>query len=245
MGGALAFGFRSDGRIYINATSINKAGEAFQADISDIVAVTPSDALYPYMIKMNRASTEYWVWGQLVAIIQYAPSIDDSSILYSDYVVRTGAPYYLAQLRGQAPCFLPAVIEIICARQQDIGKRSNIQLQHIYITDGDPAPPRTLHPYTDEESWAGTVVAAGTLSSDRIPVAGYEKRFVQFRATVQGDLEIYGDYGDDSLDFLESFAVAAGDPVTYPIEADPLWLQLVYDPDTYPATVTRARVLMR
>lgn len=233
--------------------------------VDDILTVFPtlSDPLlddyitkspHVFTTKINRASIEYWIQREappvLIGIVQFSTQSDN-------YDVRQADPYVLHQRNGITPTHLPGLIEMSCGAGHD-GERPGLLLHRWSINDGDPAPERSLHPIVATgsglnpevptivgDNWEGTEITDGTMISDKIPVAGYDRRSVQFRATVQGDLEIYGDYGDNSLDFLESFAVMAGAHKTYPIEAEPLWVQLVYDPDTYPATVTRARVRMR
>jgi len=216
--------------------SINWAGIR-APDVSALLPFAPNDGLHRYLVKVNRASVEYWAEGQLVGIVQFSPNSDT-------YDVRTTAPYYLGQVRGHTPYYMPALIEYSCSAADYIGHRSNIQLTNIYVTDGDPAPPRTLHPYTNGSAWEGTTIDSGTLTSDRIPVAGYDKKTILFLANQAGTLYIDVDYGDNSDDEFDSVPVSADTLESYLTRHDILWLRLRFTPSSYPCTITRARVLM-
>lgn len=223
-------------RTQLSNYSINAANGSI-ANVSALLPITPSAGAYKYLVKVNRASVEYWVEGSLISIVQFSPESDS-------YAVRITAPYRLEQVKGQTPCFQPALMEYTCSAAGHIGTRSNILLWSIYVIDGDPAPPRTLHPITGGVNWEGTAIAAGTLTSDRIPILGYDRKTIVFLADQAGTLYIDVDYGDNSNDQYDSVAVAANTLSSYIMTADPLWLRLRFTPTTYPCTVTRARVLM-
>jgi len=216
--------------------SVNRAG-VLAPDISALMPVTPNEDLYLYLVKINKASVEYWVQDKLVGIVQFAPNSDT-------YDVRTTAPYYLGQVKGLIPAVSPALIEWDCSAEEYIGKRSNIQLQSIYVTDGDPTPPRTLHPYTEGSEWEGTSIDSGTLTSDKIPVAGYDNKTIFFLADQPGTLYIDVDYGDNSNDEYDSVSISANTLESYILTANPLWIRLRYTPSSYPCTIRRARIVM-
>jgi len=238
-GGITSFHFVSVAgalKTYLLGCSINLAGTR-APDISALLPVNPSAGLYRYIVKVNRASVEYWVESSLVGIIQFHPESDT-------YDVRTTAPYYLGQVKGHCPTVQSAFLEWVCSAKEYIGKRSNIQLQHIWITDGDPAPPRTLHPVTGGVKWKGITISSGTLTSDRIPIAGYDNKTVLFIADKDGTLYIDVDYGDNDLDQYDSVSTSANTLKFYPVPVNALWLRLRFTPTVYPATVIRARVVM-
>jgi len=239
-GGIGAFWFRrieGTNKTYIQGISNNKAG-ARTSEVTDLLSIDPSADFYRYLVKVNKSSIEFWVENQIVGIIQFAPNSDT-------YHVRTSAPYYLGQVKGQTPCFMPALIEYKCSDAEYIGSRSNIQLGNIYVTDGDSSPPRTLHLYTSGSPWEGTTGVDPDITSDGIPIAGYDKKQIFFLATGDGDLEIYVDYGDNNYDLYDTVSVTADTLLSYLTEAEALWLKLKYIPTTPPQNITRARVLMR
>jgi len=209
---------------------------ALTLDASALVS-DPSADYHLYTMKVNRASVEYYQDGNLIAIIQFSEQANR-------YTVRTGAPYILAQQKGSIPAVQPCLIEWHSSAEEYIGARSNIIIRNIAVTDGDPAPPRTLHPYTGNATWEGTSIDSGTLTSDRIPIAGYDRKTIFFMADVAGTLFIDVDYGDNSDDEYDSVSVSANELVSYVMTANPLWLRLRFEPTSYPATVTRARVAM-
>ncbi len=236
-GGITTFFFEAGAGVlntYLYTSAINRV---FSTPIvNSLLPINPTADQYLYLVKVNRASVEYWVQGSLVGIVQFVPGSNT-------YDVRTTAPYYLGQLGGAVPAYQPCLMEYACSAQQYIGSISNIQLANISITDGDPAPPRTLFLYTNGVNWEGTAVNPN-ITSDRVPIAGYDKKQIMFLATGNGTLEIYVDYGDNALDRYDSVSVSANTLLSYLTEVEAPWLALKYTPTTPPANIIRAKVLM-
>ena len=214
----------------VNFVSIN------YLEITSLIA-DPSIAEHRYCVKVNKASAEFYVDAALVGILQCSDESDT-------YTVRLTAPYILAQYKGAMPTCMPDLFELGATDGAFIGTQPGLQLTGISVLDGTPAPHRALHPITGGVNWGGTVIAAGTLTSDRVPIAGYDDKTILFIATGAGTLYIDVDYGDNNNDQYDSVAVAANTLVTYPMTANPLWLRLRFLPTAFPTTVTRARVLM-
>lgn len=208
-------------------------------DITGITGVPdPATALHDWTVKINRASVEYWVDGILIGIIQAVQGADV-------YNVRTTDPYVLAQTSGRLPTHLPVLFEAVCSAVGYVGVKPGLILDNISITDGDPAPPRTLHPITGGVNWKGLVSNPSTVS-DGIPIAGYKHKTVYFIADEAGTLDISIDYGDNSYNSITPtpLTVTANQLLTYPTENDGLWMRLTFTPTAPPATITRARVMM-
>ena len=212
-------------------------GTLMGLDVSPLIA-NPTTAGRFYVTKINRASVEFWTGdAQLVGIIQVVPGADS-------YNVRTTAPYVLAQTGGQLFHSSPALLEVNVPAGTAVGSTPGFIAAAMSIMDGDPAPPRTLHPITGGVNWEGTIIAAGTLTSDRIPIAGYDNKTITFIATGAGTLLIDVDYGDNNNDQYDSITVVANTLVSYTMTGNPLWLRLRFTPSGFPTTVTRARALM-
>jgi len=138
----------------------------------------------------------------------------------------------------------PSLIELR-APTEYAGEVSDVLFKGLWCESGDPAPPRSLHPYTNGERWEGTSIDSGTLTSDRIPCLGFDKVTVYFKADTAGDLTLNVDYGFDTLDEYDTVSVSADTLEKYTPTGEIPWLQLEYNPDSYTATVTRAKVVMR
>jgi hypothetical protein len=220
---------------YIELISLNNLNNR-TIDISALIA-DPSAAVHRYTVKLNRSSAEYYVDAVLVGIIQCV--VESTS-----YDVRLTAPYVLSQVKGQMPTHLPDLIEVNCADVSFVGTQPGFELWSLSATDGEPSPSRMLNPITSGVNWVGTVISSGTLISDPIPIAGYDKKTILFVAAGAGTLYLDVDYGDNAFDQYDSVAVAANTLICYPMTANPLWLRLRFTPTAYPTTVTRARVSM-
>ena len=238
-GGYAFFYFKLTGgtlRTYIGARSIDGSGGMW-VDVTSLMPVNPTAGRYDYVVKVNRASVEFWVSGRLIGIIQFA----NGAI---SYTVRSGPPYYLGQAGGNAPCVMPVLIESSCASASCIGAISSIIIGNIWVSDGDPAPPRSLSLYTGGTSWDGYSISSGTLTSDGVPVAGYEKKEILLLANGSGTLYIDVDYGTNAFDQYDSISVSANTLVRYVLTDPVLWVRLRFTPNSYPTTVTRAKVVM-
>jgi hypothetical protein len=223
-------------KTYLYARSADGSGARI-VDATSLMPVDPTAGRYDYLVKANRASVEFWVRSKLIGIIQFA----NGTISYD---VRTGSPYYLGQAGGNAPCVMPMLIESLCTSASYIGAVSNIVFGNMWASDGDPAPPRSLGLYTGGTSWNGYSVSSGTLTSDRVPVAGYDKKEILFLADGSGTLYIDVDYGLNASDEYDSVSVSANTLVRYVLTDPVLWVRLRFTPTSYPTTVTRAKVLM-
>jgi len=223
-------------KTYIAARSIDGSGGRF-VDVTGLMPVDPTAGMYDYLVKVNRASVEFWVRGKLIGVIQFANGA------YS-YDVRTGPPYYLGQAGGNAPSVMPMLIESLCASAGYIGTVSNVVLGNVWASDGDPAPPRSLDLYTSGASWSGYSVGSGALTSDGVPVAGYDRKEILFLADGSGTLYIDVDYGLNAFDEYDSVSITANRLVRYVLTDPVLWVRLRFAPASYPTTVVRAKVLM-
>jgi hypothetical protein len=228
-----------NGQATLTASSLNRA-----ATIDRLITLPYApDAEYQlYTVKLNKASVEFWQtqWkpthlSKLLGVIQFAEESDTYTIATS--------PYLLAQCKGAPPTHQPLLLEYIAASDDKAGTVSNISVDSIWAGDGDPAPPRSWMPYTGGVAWEGTVISAGTLTSDRIPVAGYDKKTILFLANQAGILYVDVDYGDNGDDEYDSTPTSANTLEPYVLTADPLWIRLRFTPTAYPCTVTRARVI--
>ena len=238
-GGHAFFRFELTGgalKTYIVARSIDGSGGRF-ADVTGLMPVDPTAGRYDYLVKVNRASVEFRVRGKLIGVIQFANGA------YS-YDVRTGPPYYLGQAGGNAPSVMPMLIESLCASAGYIGTVSNVVLGNVWASDGDPAPPRSLDLYTSGASWSGYSVGSGALTSDGVPVAGYDRKEILFLADGSGTLYIDVDYGLNAFDEYDSVSITANRLVRYVLTDPVLWVRLRFAPASYPTTVVRAKVLM-
>ena len=200
-----------------------------------------------FVVKVNRSSIEYWFdypagasgGIRLLGIIQFSTQSDD-------YLVRAGDPYILRQMKGSVPTHLTGLIEMQCPAGYD-GHKPGFNFYGFGISDGDPAPPRTLHPYTGGVKWEGVTNVNPNITSDGIPIAGYKHKTIYFLATGAGTLGISMDYGDNAYDSITPTAlvVTANQLVSYPTENDGLWLRLIYTPTVAGVgNITRARVMM-
>lgn len=239
LGGLASFHFnRTNKAVYARLYGFPLGSGYRSIDVQAFVA-DPTADYHLYTVKVNRASVDYWVDGELVAILQAVAGADT-------YTVRETAPYVLGQVGGSLPTVNPALIEpVATAGHEGVGVRPGMYIKGITIIDGDPAPPRTLHPITGGVNWEGTTGVDPDITSDRIPIAGYNKKQIYFLATGAGDLEIYVDYGDNNVDLIDTVSVTANTLESYLTETEALWLALKYIPSSPPADITRARVLMR
>lgn len=239
--GIASFRFLDDSTVKAIAGGYPKSGGARTNDVTDRLYYSPWNGTYRYYIKVNRASVEFWQDFRLVGIVQFG--LGQSGWGNSpNYLVRDADPYYLKQMFGSLDAPMSALVEMAT---DNVGDTTELALGGIYAAEGDPAPPRQLEPWTGGSNWAGTSISSGTLTSDRIPCAGYDDVTVFFKADTAGTLDLNVDYGFDALDEYDSVSVPANSLKKYkPAEEKP-WLQLEYTPDSYPATVTRANVVMK
>jgi len=196
-----------------------------------------------YHVVCRRKSVEFW-WGvgsssgtvnDLLGIVQTLPTENQDS-----YEVRNAKPYYLAQISGFGFDSAPLNFEW---HYDSAVETDNVF--RVYAGPGDPDLGRSLEPYTDTDTWAGTSIDSGTLTSDRLPCAGFDKVIVYFKADGSGTLDLNADYGFDALDEYDSVSVSADALETYIVTGEIPWLQLEFTPDSYPTTVTRALVVMK
>jgi len=242
IGGMVAFRLSSNAtlRTDIFAQSALAKGSAL-FDASGLTNVpNPTTQFLRYMIKVNRASAEYWVYNgvgtYLLGIVQMVAEADE-------YTVKSTDPYLLVQKSTVMPTHGPLTIILLCKDSAMVNHGSNVYVSLACAGDGDPAPPRTLHLYTEGSRWEGRSVNT-SITSDGIPVTGYKHKTVYFMADGAGTLDISVDYGDNAYDLLTSLAVTADALLVYTTENDILWLKLKYTPSSPPKTITRARVMM-
>jgi len=217
-------------------------GDRKSGDVSGLLDYSVWNNTVEHYVKVNRASMEFWQGARLQGIVQFGLSqgYEGNNTTYD---VRNAQPYFLKQLRGSVDRPLKTLIEF-GSHSGAVGETTNFGISRYSAYPGDPAPPRSLEPWTGGNNWAGTSIDSGTLTSDRIPCAGYGDVTVYFKADTAGTLALNVDYGFDALDGYDSVSVSADSLKKYKPAHEIPWLQLEYTPDSYPATVTRANVVM-
>lgn len=247
-GGDIRFHFRdADGLLRIAFVPWGASTSQLSLNFGDLTALNGIDfssGFARYSIKLRKSSAEFYYNNSLVCIAQCGVDADYVSIRLSD-------PYVLLQTPGLIPNKITTVFGLNSADSSLYGTDSGGNLSDISVVNSFGKDMRFLKPYTSGSDWEGTVIAAGNLTSDAIPVAGFERKAVNFIASTDGNLDIYVNYGtrvtstELDWDLLTTRAITVNTFDQYELTTPILWIRLVWRPTAHPSTVTRCRVSMQ
>lgn len=202
-----------------------------------------SSASARYSIKLRKSSAEFYYNNSLVCIAQCGIDVDNLFIRSTD-------PYILLQSPGLIPNEVTALFELNAVDTAIYTTDSGGTLTDLSVVNSIGKDMRFLKPYTSGTDWEGTVIGGGALISDAIPVAGFERKAVNFLANTAGNLDIYVNYGTISggaldWDLLTTRVITANIFDQYEFTVPLMWIRLVWRPGEYDSTVTRCRVSMQ
>jgi len=200
---------------------------------------------HSYRMVLRRASVDFYYDNGLMGIIQFQePGNHGESgtghFWPWNYTVRNESPpYHLAQARS-VDNILPWKLEYYGT--DTLPSEETGTLFKPNVGTGYPGRTRVLRAWTGGTAWKGTSIDSGSLTSDRVPCLGFQSVVLNFGADTSGTLELKVDWGDDSIEPYDSITTNADEHHQYIFNSPIPWLQLVYTPDSYPATVNHAFV---
>lgn len=184
-----------------------------------------------YMIKVNQNNLLLWINGRLRAIHLLGIQ-QEADIPVWDAV----APYCLGgNLQGAAAGPLFVGMEGADYIEWKVYPNTPVAF------DGTPILPLTLALYTEsaETIWDDLVINAGSVTSHPIPIGGYDKKTIFFRANGAGNLDVQV-YLINAWRTVSDIAIIADTLDIEVFDFESPIVRYVFTPTAYPTTITEA-----
>jgi len=216
-------------------------GRAKEVVVTDLLPADAFTADHYYAVKVNRGFASLWIDYELKAVI--IPGTGADVTLYDNT-----EPYPIRVLDGKMPTAMNTLAEID-AGGKSVDVPPDVTLFRWAV--GEPAPPRTYRLY---DAGASTLLTSGTYDtgvshkSHPVPIAGYDKATLLFRAdtdsvadgltieilTQEGNWRTYRAY-DYTGGTLHDFTLAGSAPL----------MRIGYEPSADGASITDAEVSIK
>lgn len=244
-------------KIYAVATM--GGSERIDLDVTSLLPADYKTAGYFYGVKINRNNIQFWhgvinVSAYLTAIAILAPGAPTYSL--------AGPPYAVGIGSGYLPTHMPVLVEVVDA-DLTVERTMPMIPRWLRATDGDPCCPEIFRLYATGTNnlLAGSVLAAGSVTSHPFPTFGYTQKTLQFQANQTGSLtiEVLGMSGNWRTYPGTGFSTVAnvlavygfpiqrngtGTPAYTDIQGMPVLARVKFTPGAYPCTIAEADVFL-
>ncbi|RLG35631.1 MAG: hypothetical protein DRN91_09170, partial [Candidatus Alkanophagales archaeon] len=230
--GKAIFGFSSKG-MGVTVSS------GYKVINKDLKAASPADretVRHRYTIKVNVNNVEFFIDNELVCVAILMPS---PKIFAFEY-----PPYAIFNVYNPFASELNAWIEVEGHLKGELV--FPLAPSQINFSGGAPRPPRVYRLYKENSTdlLAGLDVDPD-VTSHPVPVFGYEGKTLLFQADGAGTLEIQVLTQAGNWRTYDSISVSANSLEAYPMTGDAALMRVYFAPDSPPAKITDAEVVLR
>ena len=194
-----------------------------------------------YTVRMYRNIAVFGIDGKPVLFVIPCEK-DVASVLYDN-----SKPYSLAFI-GFMPSSVTGFTEILTNRTEEAPDELKMYIPPygFRLSDGNPVPQMQLPLYVEasETCLRGYSVDSGTVISHPFPTLGFNRKTIYFMSDQAGTLSIKVYTLSGSWREYDSIPISADSLEVYNMVGEALITRIEFTPDTYPATINEAEVLL-
>jgi len=240
-GELLCFELRESGGSYVGYLE-GRGKNALGLQRTEITTNLPGDlftATHNWNLIVNEGFVEMYIDGSLRGVLLFGG--ENRSVVKSNT-----APYSIGRIGGKPPTNMPGIVEAFMNGET---WKPPVAPTEIRWSSGDPTPSRTYRLYDDEADTlmtSGTYAAGAVHYSHPVPVKGYGKKTLAFRAdtaTASGSpLETQVYTQDGSWRTIDSYDLGVDEFYHLDIDVDFPLVRVGYEPSADGASITDAEV---